>query len=611
MEGQLQAWRMVGLRACFCALLACLASPALAESWPATTPEWLARGPGGGLSLVLVSCWWLLALGWVSTTDWMSRDSVQYKLSPGMWGPVAAWVFFPLAILVWWLPSTWAALLVLALAWLLPVMSYVFIRNPRVPQSARVLTVGHFKRLAAPLLERFGIELETMDAGGGDVLPEVVLKSASTDAPAADPTAMEKLTTAAGYGPACATLQGAVCTRAEKVRFDVAPSAVHVHHYVDGMWVKPRVMTVPGSKKEPEQWGDKPPFSRAEGDAVLIVLKTAAGIDPRAKGRQGGKCVIDVDGKPRPCSIVVQTVSTGEQVIIDIQSKPPVFKSCGDLGMAPSVFEKLSGLLSLAKGVIVLSSPPTSGLSTTFDVVVNTADRLMRDFISIEDAAAPAGEIQNVKPVRYDASRNQTPLGVLEKALLDYPAAIVTRDLRDPSLVVELFRLADEEKFVILSLKASDAIEAITKLQACRVPLDQLGRSLLGSLSQRLVRKLCPRCRQAYKPTAELLQRLKKSPEQVPEIYKASQHGCRVCGGLGYLGQTAVFELASGPTLRKAVAAKAEPQAIRHAAVQDGMVMLRDAGMALVFEGVTSIDELQRVFAAPAAKKSAPGGGRG
>jgi general secretion pathway protein E len=605
-----RAWRGVAALACFWSVASWSAAPAWAGEWPPTTPEWLARGPGGGLSLLLVACWWLLALGWVFTTDWMSRDSVQRGFSPGLWGPLAAFVFFPLAILAWWLPWTWAALLVPALAWFLPALTYVVIRNPQVPQSARVLTVGHVKRLAAPLLERFGVEVETMEAGGGDLLPVVIVKTAAEGDAAADPSIMAKLTTAAGYEPACEALQGAVVARAERVRFDVASSAVHVHHHVDGMWVKPRVMTSPGSKKEPEQWGDRPPFSRAEGDAVLIVLKTAAGIDPRGKGRQGGRFVIDVDGKPRPCMLVVQTVPTGEQVIVEINPKPATFKTCADLGMSPGGAEKLSELLNLAKGVLVLSAPPAAGLTTTFDVVLNTADRLMRDFISIEDAAAPAGEIQNVKPIRYDARQNQTPLAVLEKALLDYPAAIVARDLRDPALVVELVRLADEEKFVILSLKAADATEAITKLQACRVPLDQLGRSLLGSLCQRLVRKLCPRCRQAYTPPTELLQRLKKTPEQVPQLFRASAQGCRVCGGLGYLGQTAIFELASGPTLRRAVAAKAEPQAIRHAAVQDGMVMLRDAGMALVLDGVTSLDEVQRVFAVPAAKKPAPGGRR-
>jgi general secretion pathway protein E len=610
MDDEPRAWSVVVVRAALCAAVSCVASPVLADGWPATTPGWLSRGAGGGLSLLLVSCWWLLALGWVCTTDWVSRDSVKYGLAPGVWGPLTACVFVPLAVIAWWVPWTWAALVLTALAWLVPVLTYSFTRNPKVPQSALVLTAGHFKRIAAPLLTRFGIEVDTLDEAGDDLLPTVLVRTVAAGGTEADPSIMEKLAAAAGYQSACGVMQGAVVARAGKVRFDVAPAAVHVHHHVDGMWVKPRVMTVRGSKKEPEQWGDVPPFSRADGDAMLLVLKAVAGIDPRAKGRQSGGFVIDVDGKPRPGSVVVQTVPTGEQVIVEIRNKPPVYKALGDLGMAVGVVEKLSELLSLAKGVLVLASPPGSGLTTTFDVVVNASDRLMRDFISIEDAAAPAAEIQNVKPIRFDAKQNQTAVAVLEKALLDYPAAIVARDLRDPALVVELVRLADEEKFVILSLKASDAVEGITKLQACRVPLDQLGRSLLGSLSHRLVRKLCPRCRQAFQPPQELLQRLKKTPEQVPQLFRASSHGCQVCSGLGYMGQTAIFELASGPVLRKAVAAKAEPQVIRRAAVQDGMVMLRDAGMALVLEGVTSLEELQRVFAAPAAKQPAPGGKR-
>ena len=349
-----RAWKAVVARACLWALVSWPASPAWAGELPPTTPEWFARGPGGGLSLLLVACWWLLTLGWVFTTDWMSRDSVKYGLSPGTWAPVAAFVFVPIAILAWWVPWTWAALSLTALAWLVPALAYSLARNPKVPQSARVLTSGHVKRLAAPLLGRFGIEVETMEEGGDDLLPEVVVKTTTAGEADADPTVMEKLTAATGYEKACGVSQGAVVVRAGKIRFDVASSAVHVHHLVDGMWVKPRVMTVKGSKKEPEQWADSPPLSRVDGDSVLIVLKAAAGIDPRAKGRQGGRFVIDVDGKPRPCTLVVQTVPTGEQVIIEIHSKPPVFKTCADLGMAPEALEKLSDLLSLAKGVLVL-----------------------------------------------------------------------------------------------------------------------------------------------------------------------------------------------------------------------------------------------------------------
>jgi hypothetical protein len=108
-------------------------------------------------------------------------------------------------------------------------------------------------------------------------------------------------------------------------------------------------------------------------------------------------------------------------------------------------------------------------------------------------------------------------------------------------------------------------------------------------------------------------ERGKLTPEQRGHIRKASPHGCRLCGGTGYLGRVAIFELASGPTVRKAVAAGTDAATLRKAAIQDGMTPLVEAGKALVLEGVTSIDEIQRVFAAaqPQQPPPAPNAARG
>jgi general secretion pathway protein E len=130
-----------------------------------------------------------------------------------------------------------------------------------------------------------------------------------------------------------------------------------------------------------------------------------------------------------------------------------------------------------------------------------------------------------------------------------------------------------------------------------------LARTLVGSLAQRLVRRLCPKCREDYPTPGEVLARLKTTPEKLPHLRKPSAHGCRLCRGTGYLGRTAVFELASGSTFRQAIAAKADPKLLRQAAVKDGMQPMREAGMALVVEGVTSLEEMQRVFTATAAAR--------
>ncbi len=145
-------------------------------------------------------------------------------------------------------------------------------------------------------------------------------------------------------------------------------------------------------------------------------------------------------------------------------------------------------------------------------------------------------------------------------------------------------------------MKATDSIEAIAKLLACAIPPEVLARSMLGSLSQRLVRKLCPRCREEYPTPVDLLLKFKRTIEQLPNLKRASPHGCRLCGGTGYFGRAAIFELASGVTLKQAISKKSDSQLLKQAAAKDGLRPMRDQGLLLVIEGITSLDEMQRVF---------------
>jgi len=301
---------------------------------------------------------------------------------------------------------------------------------------------------------------------------------------------------------------------------------------------------------------------------------------------------------------MVQSAPTGEQVLIQVDTPTVVFKSMGDLGVPKAISDTVSQLLALEKGLVVLSSPAGAGLTTTFDVVVSSADRLLRDFISIEDAAAPPREIQNVKPIRFDARANITPVAALEGAMREYPAGIVTRDLRDKDLAFELIKHADDSKLVIISLRATDAIDAVSKLLAVGIPPDLLARTLLGSLSQRLVRKICPKCREEIEITPEMVAKYKKTKEELATLRRPSETGCRICSGTSYFGRTAIFELASGETLRKAVSKKADAQVLRQAAAKDGMKPMRDEGMRLVLDGTTAMEEMQRVFAPKSGSES-------
>ena len=135
----------------------------------------------------------------------------------------------------------------------------------------------------------------------------------------------------------------------------------------------------------------------------------------------------------------------------------------------------------------------------------------------------------------------------------------------------------------------------------------QLAGVLVGSLSQRLLRRLCPKCREQVAPPPEqFLARVRMTAEQLPHIYKASAEGCRLCQGSGYFGRTALFELASGELIRRGIAAGVPGEQLRQAAVKDGMRLLRDAGIRLVVDGVTSLDEIQRALATQGGSQSPP-----
>ena len=573
------------------------ATPGWAQGWPAPNPQWATRETGGGLSILPLVCWWLQVVGWAMTSDWITRDSAKLGIRPNLWGALAAFPFTVAALLAWVIPSSIAGQVIMALAWLVPALVYAGQHNAKAGKSDKVLTSGHMRRLLSRFLAQFGVKMEA-EVEPVEALPPLTFQAAGGKSADDNKGRLERAMATEGIEEAKKILQMAVSSRASTVLMEWSPTDVNVRHEVDGVWMPRRMQASGGSRRRAEVWADEPPMERHAADAALLSMKVLCGLDPKERrGRLAGTFAVQAEGKPRTCKLMVQSAPTGEQALIHVDTPTVVFKSMGDLGVPKPISDTISHLLGLEKGLVVLSSPAASGLSTTFDVVVSSADRLLRDFISIEDAAAPPREIQNVKPVRFDARANVTPVAALEAAMREYPSGIVTRDLRDKELALELIKHADDSKLVVMSLRASDAIDAVSKLLAVGIPPDLLARTLLGSLSQRLVRKICPKCREEIETTPEMLAKFKKTKEELPTFKRPSETGCRICSGTSYFGRTAIFELASGETLRMAIAKKADAQVLRQAAAKDGLKPMRDEGMRLVLDGTTAMEEMQRIFA--------------
>jgi len=158
---------------------------------------------------------------------------------------------------------------------------------------------------------------------------------------------------------------------------------------------------------------------------------------------------------------------------------------------------------------------------------------------------------------------------------------------------------------VIVSISAEDSIAAISKIIDLGISPGDLAKCLVGSVSQKLVRKLCPKCANHQETPLPLLEKFGKSTEDVPHIRTVSEHGgCRICFGRGYNGRIGAFELASGVTLRKGLAKGVDAATLKKAASKDGYLPTRDQGMNLVLNGVTSLEEMQRIFTAKKKSKS-------
>ena len=590
-------------------MMACCVGPMHAtaawadDAWPQVSPEWVLRDAGGGIAILPLACWWMWIAAWAATSDWVFRDSRRFKIRPEFWTACTVFPFVACSLIAWWIPWSAAGQALMALAWLVPLLLYSRERNPKAPPAESICTIAHLQRAYGGLLKQMGVKSKSPTIVD-DGLPWVTLVATGAETPEENQKWQDEAAAMPGFEAAKKLLQAAAAARASTIVIDAAADGIRVAHEVDGIAGPSRAVKTPakgsGKTKQAEVWVDAPPLDAAIGNGAVAVLRTIAGADAaKLSGEKDAGFTIEVDGKKRPCRLSTRATKTSKQIIIALETPPLAPKKLEDLGMSKAMASRVRELIALEKGLFVVSSPPATGCSTTFDVVLLSTDRLLRDFVSIEDSGSHHQEVQNIKQVRYSASAGEAPLAALKAAMLEYPRAIVTRDLLDKELAGKLVDLANEQQLVIVSLQATDALDAVQKLLDMGIPRDQLARCLLGSLSQRLIRKLCTKCGDPLPTPPELLQRLKMTAEELPEIKRASPHGgCRFCAGRQFIGRTAIYELAAGPTIRQAIAQQVDGKVLRQAAVKDGMRLLSEEGLAVVATGLTPLDEVQRVFAA-------------
>ena len=335
-------------------------------------------------------------------------------------------------------------------------------------------------------------------------------------------------------------------------------------------------------------------------DALVARFKIISNLDISEKRKpKDGR--IRTRYKGRKIDLRVSTVSTvyGEKVVMRIQEAEKYLNvRLDDLGFEPDDLEKFRRAIWQPWGMILVTGPTGSGKTTTLYAALMERNTPDVNIMTAEDPVEVA--IPGLNQVQVNERIGLTFASVLRAFLRQDPDIILIGEIRDTETAEIGIKAALTGHLVFSTLHTNDAPSSITRLVDMGIEPFLVGSSVILIVAQRLVRKLCPKCKIPDDTPREALYRLGvlKSPDEDIVIYKANPKGCEHCNGSGYKGRTAVHEILEvDEELRKLIVKGATAEDIRDLAREKGMRTLYEAGILKVRKGITSLAEVERVLA--------------
>jgi type II secretory ATPase GspE/PulE/Tfp pilus assembly ATPase PilB-like protein len=393
----------------------------------------------------------------------------------------------------------------------------------------------------------------------------------------------------AGLIPAKEIITDSISRRCEQLRIEPKGERAVVQMVVDGL----------------AHAGGR--LSKPQAHAITQMMKLLAGLDVQQRQRpQTGGLRAELAGTKYLLQVLTTPLQTGgERLIVKIRNLTLAPKSPEDVGFSRELKERIRELASEKRGIFLICGGPGSGVSTTTFGVLRSLDAYQYTVFTLGDTQG--WELPNLtKPERNDGDT----LDVLFERMIRSEADVIFVDpLRNADTAQTLAKFQTKATF-ITEFPAADAINGIAQFAKLLGDNRAAADSLLATMSQRLIRTLCKDCRLAYRPNPKILAKIGLPPEtktlyRAPSAPVADEKSgesaefsvCDTCGGTGYLGRTAMFELVEiTETMRQAVAAGKGPADLKVLSRKEGKFSLHQEGLKLVIEGKTSLEELQRVF---------------
>ena len=336
------------------------------------------------------------------------------------------------------------------------------------------------------------------------------------------------------------------------------------------------------------------PPPRHLANAIVSRIKIMSDLDiAERRLPQDGRIELNVGGHSVDLRVSVLPTLFGEAVVMRVLDRTVVQLDLNKIGMDANTLSKFRVVLQRPNGIVLVTGPTGSGKTTTLYSALNELNDIETKIITTEDPIEY--DIDGLIQVPVNPDIQVTFANVLRAILRHDPDTILVGEIRDFETAEVSIQSALTGHLVFSTLHTNDAPSAITRLRDMGIEPFLITATVEAVLAQRLVRKICTECRTEFEPSDELLMELQLPIAQARQYKFYYGRGCQRCNNSGYKGRCGIYELLEiDDDIRDLVTSNASVDDIKNYARTQGMTTLREAGLKLIFDGVTTIDEVVR-----------------
>ena len=327
---------------------------------------------------------------------------------------------------------------------------------------------------------------------------------------------------------------------------------------------------------------------------IVSRVKVMADLDiAERRLPQDGRIELYVQGNPIDMRVSVLPTMFGESVVLRVLDRSNVQLDMDKLGFRADDLERVRALMHKPNGIVIVTGPTGSGKTTTLYAALSELNKVTEKILTVEDPVEY--DIEGLIQVQVNPNVGLTFSKALRSFQRQDPDIILVGETRDLETAQIAVQASLTGHLVFSTLHTNDAPSSVARLLDLGLEPFLVTATIEGIVSQRLVRRICPRCREEYTPTEEQLMQLSLKPEDVAGRVFYRGVGCDFCNHSGYKGRQALYEIMiMDDDLRDLIMQEASTQVLRNEARKRGMRSLYDSGLMSIYDGVTTIDEVVR-----------------